>query len=286
MIAPPVTVERLLEALSTKTDFRDNILGDLAEEFALLLEREGAAAARRWYYRESIRTTPHLLRDWARGLRAPDVRHLADIVIISAPTARDAISAGPDDMPFVEEEAAGARWRAVTGRCPCGDCNMSAATHRNCAERSASTHGSREGVMVLGELAVIRHRGGERHDDAAAQYDPQSASGLRREHGIGAVRAGEIPHTNQQPHRAGADHGAEQRGEHLPSASSLHGDARSQKSQRHRYGASCEEQPPVEADQPAQWNESGEVIHPRQTGPESDCRPASGTRDGAHWWKR
>ena len=83
MIAPPVTVERLLEALSTKTDFRDGILGDLAEKFALRAEREGAAAARRWYYREAIRATPHLLRHWARGLRAPDVRHMADIVIAS-----------------------------------------------------------------------------------------------------------------------------------------------------------------------------------------------------------
>jgi hypothetical protein len=83
MIAPPATVERLLEALGTKTDFRDGILGDLAEEFALRAERDGAAAARRWYYRESIRASPHLLRDWARGLRAPDVRHLADVVIPS-----------------------------------------------------------------------------------------------------------------------------------------------------------------------------------------------------------
>jgi hypothetical protein len=69
MIAPPITVERLLEALGTKTDFRDGLLGDLAEEFALRAEREGAPATRRWYYRESIRATPHLLRDWARGLR-------------------------------------------------------------------------------------------------------------------------------------------------------------------------------------------------------------------------
>ena len=81
MIAPPRTVERLLEGLSANIAFRDGVLGDLAEEFALRAEREGAAAARRWYYRESIRTAPHLIRNWARSLRTSEVAHLANVVL-------------------------------------------------------------------------------------------------------------------------------------------------------------------------------------------------------------
>jgi hypothetical protein len=83
MIAPPLTVERLLEALGPRTDFRDGVLGDIAEEFALRAERDGSVAARRWYYREAIRTTPHLLRDWARCLHARDVEHLVSAIIAS-----------------------------------------------------------------------------------------------------------------------------------------------------------------------------------------------------------
>jgi hypothetical protein len=83
MIAPPPTIERLLESLSTKTDFRDGVLGDLAEEFGLRSEREGDTAARRWYYAEALRAAPHLLGDWARGLRKPGVMHLANVVFAS-----------------------------------------------------------------------------------------------------------------------------------------------------------------------------------------------------------
>ena len=47
MIAPPLTAERLLEGLSAKTDFRDGILGDLAEEYAERVASDGDEAARR-----------------------------------------------------------------------------------------------------------------------------------------------------------------------------------------------------------------------------------------------
>jgi hypothetical protein len=83
MIAPPATIERVLEALSAKTDFRDGIIGDLAEEFDDRATREGDAAARRWYLAESLRAAPHLLGDWARGLRKPELMHLANVVFAS-----------------------------------------------------------------------------------------------------------------------------------------------------------------------------------------------------------
>jgi hypothetical protein len=83
MIAPPRTAELILEALGAQPEFRDAVLGDLAEEFALRAERDGISAARLWYYRESIRATPHLLRNWSRHLRARDVSHLAGVILTS-----------------------------------------------------------------------------------------------------------------------------------------------------------------------------------------------------------
>ena len=81
MTAPPRTPDLLLHALGAEAGFRDAVLGDLAEEFAARAGRDGAAAARRWYYREAIRATPHLLANWARRLRPGDVRHLAGVVL-------------------------------------------------------------------------------------------------------------------------------------------------------------------------------------------------------------
>lgn len=83
MIAPPRRAELLLEALGAETGFRDALLGDLAEEFAARLQRNGVRAARRWYYREAIRATPHLLRVWWRRLRLRDVGNLAGVVLTS-----------------------------------------------------------------------------------------------------------------------------------------------------------------------------------------------------------
>jgi len=83
MTAPPRRVELLLEALGVPTPFRELLLGDLAEEFALRADRDGLGAARRWYYRESIRATPYLLRSWIRRVRARDLTHLGGVVLSS-----------------------------------------------------------------------------------------------------------------------------------------------------------------------------------------------------------
>jgi MFS family permease len=80
MITPPRTAELLLQSLGAEASFREPLLGDLAEEFALRVERDGTGAARRWYYGESIRVAPYLLRAWGRGLHARDLRRLASIV--------------------------------------------------------------------------------------------------------------------------------------------------------------------------------------------------------------
>ena len=83
MMRPPPTAEVLLRSIGARTSFCEPLLGDLAEGFAVRVERDGPDSARRWYYREAIRATPHLLGDWRRSLRAPDIRHLAGVVLTS-----------------------------------------------------------------------------------------------------------------------------------------------------------------------------------------------------------
>ena len=73
MIAAPRIPQGFLESLCPRSPFRDAVLGDLAEEFTLRAERDGLSSARRWYYRESVRATPYLLRDWLRSARAVDI---------------------------------------------------------------------------------------------------------------------------------------------------------------------------------------------------------------------
>ena len=83
MIAPPRIATSLLEGLGADQEFRDAVIGDLAEEFAIRLEYDGVDAARRWYYREVIRTAPHLLRNWAWRLRPREVARVAGVVLAS-----------------------------------------------------------------------------------------------------------------------------------------------------------------------------------------------------------
>ncbi len=77
--SPPRTAERLLEALGATSALRDAVLGDLAEEYTLRAARDGEGAAGRWYWGQTILATPHLLRDWARGLRPLYAARIAGI---------------------------------------------------------------------------------------------------------------------------------------------------------------------------------------------------------------
>ena len=80
MTAPPRTIERLLAGLGAKPDFRNAVLGDLAEEFTSRVETDGVEAATRWYRREAVRAVPHLLLSWVRGARRDDITHLAGVI--------------------------------------------------------------------------------------------------------------------------------------------------------------------------------------------------------------
>jgi hypothetical protein len=81
MITPPRTIERLLAGLGAKPDFRNAVLGDLAEEFASRVDANGIESATRWYRREAVRAVPHLFRSWLRGVRLGDVGHIAGVII-------------------------------------------------------------------------------------------------------------------------------------------------------------------------------------------------------------
>lgn len=64
--SPPQLAQHLLGALGAHADTRDAILGDLHELFVARATRDGASAARRWYWREALRSAPHLM---VRGMR-------------------------------------------------------------------------------------------------------------------------------------------------------------------------------------------------------------------------
>jgi hypothetical protein len=80
MTTPPRSIESLLEALGAESGFRDNVVGDLAEEFTSRVERDGLESARRWYRREAMRAAPHLLRSGWASVRQRGLGHLVGIL--------------------------------------------------------------------------------------------------------------------------------------------------------------------------------------------------------------
>lgn len=61
MTTPPRAAERLLALTVRDPEWRDGILGDLAEEFQVVRQRRGGAAARRWYWAQALGLTAHRL---------------------------------------------------------------------------------------------------------------------------------------------------------------------------------------------------------------------------------
>lgn len=58
----PVT-ERLFLWLGTDATFLADVFGDLAEERAMRIARDGTRSAQGWYLRECVRSTPHLVQN-------------------------------------------------------------------------------------------------------------------------------------------------------------------------------------------------------------------------------
>jgi hypothetical protein len=74
--------ERVLNALGASKYFCDDVLGDLAQEFAIRAEFD-LASARRWYYREAWRAAPYFLRNGLRNLGLRDWLGLAHAVVVA-----------------------------------------------------------------------------------------------------------------------------------------------------------------------------------------------------------
>ena len=77
MTTPPRFIESVLSALGATPEYRDLLIGDLAEELALRARYDGELAARRWYRREALRSIPHLL---GNGLRDGGVRRIGQLL--------------------------------------------------------------------------------------------------------------------------------------------------------------------------------------------------------------
>jgi hypothetical protein len=77
----PRISQALLAALCPAGEFRESVLGDLAEEYAERVDRDGARAARRWYLREATRAAPYAMLAWFRGLRIGEAAQLVAITV-------------------------------------------------------------------------------------------------------------------------------------------------------------------------------------------------------------
>jgi hypothetical protein len=76
----PGVAEAILESFGADAELRDAIIGDLAQEHALRLERYGERAARLWYYRQAVLASPALLRNWLAKAQWSDARRLFNVV--------------------------------------------------------------------------------------------------------------------------------------------------------------------------------------------------------------
>jgi hypothetical protein len=74
--APPRVPQLLLSALGARAEFRDAVLGDMAEEYYMRLEIQGKNAARAWYLDQACRAAPHLILDGVKNLGVGGIAHV------------------------------------------------------------------------------------------------------------------------------------------------------------------------------------------------------------------
>jgi hypothetical protein len=73
---PPRLPLCILSALGARAEFRDAVLGDIAEEYHVRAGMQGGHAARAWYVREACRAVPCLIRDGVRHLGVGGIAHV------------------------------------------------------------------------------------------------------------------------------------------------------------------------------------------------------------------
>ena len=71
--ASPPHIAAWLVNLVAAPEQAETILGDLLEEFSSIVSRSGTAPARRWYWKQTIRTIAHLIRGQVRNAPAETV---------------------------------------------------------------------------------------------------------------------------------------------------------------------------------------------------------------------
>lgn len=76
---PPRLAEAILESFGATPEFRDAVIGDLAQEHAQRVERYGERAARLWYYRQAAAACPALLRNWLTTAGWADARRMLNV---------------------------------------------------------------------------------------------------------------------------------------------------------------------------------------------------------------
>ena len=79
-VTPPRLGHIILESLGASKEFRDPIIGDLAQEYAGRVEESGFAVARLWYYREMLRTAPHMARNWWSTVNGAEIRQVLAVI--------------------------------------------------------------------------------------------------------------------------------------------------------------------------------------------------------------
>jgi hypothetical protein len=65
-VRPPLAAETIVAGMIRDRDVQELVLGDFAEEWRDRAEIDGPSDADRWYWRETMRTAPHLVRLWWR----------------------------------------------------------------------------------------------------------------------------------------------------------------------------------------------------------------------------
>ena len=122
MITPPRFVESILSALGATPEYRDLVIGDLAEEMEIRARYDGHRLARRWYMREALRSVPHLL---GSGLRDAGFRGIGNLLSLVLTTwVLVSITVGPAMLivlgvitpiwpEFLKIAQDGSRWPAV-----------------------------------------------------------------------------------------------------------------------------------------------------------------------------
>jgi len=82
-VRPPLAAEMLIAGLIRDQDVQELVLGDFAEEWHDRAAFDGRSVADRWYWRETVRTTPHLVRLWWRESPWHRIAGVACIAILA-----------------------------------------------------------------------------------------------------------------------------------------------------------------------------------------------------------